>query len=107
MSRVSPRRKTLSQEDAPKTAQNLFDSQAQAPAPGTTYYQLVITPSKQVILNDWPKQRFSQKFSPAVCPGSQTWTVKEFVDGEGSELLRRVFGENVYERALTIAKALS
>lgn len=44
-------------------AKDLFQSQMIAPAHGTTYYQVVVNDKNEVILRDWPRQRYSERVS--------------------------------------------
>lgn len=83
----------------------LFETQQIAPSPGTTYYQLVVEQG-QVVLNDWPRQRFSQKWSRdgALNPGKNVYTFKEFIQGENREQFVSIFGQELYDQAIEVSR---
>ncbi|KAJ3110025.1 hypothetical protein HDU96_006967 [Phlyctochytrium bullatum] len=89
----------------PKGKTVYFETQQIMPAPGQTYFQLVIEEGGNVILRDWPRQRLSQKWTRNgyLNPGSTSMTVSEFLDGEMKEKLVWIFGEKVYEEAVNAA----
>lgn len=97
------RRVTKSNSDLARMI--LFETQQMMPSPGTTYFQLSVQ-SDRVVLRDWPRQRFSQRWSRngLLNPGQQITTLKEFVDGEWKEELISVFGKEIYEKALSITR---
>ncbi|KAJ1531139.1 hypothetical protein HK096_008048, partial [Nowakowskiella sp. JEL0078] len=82
-----------------RAKKTLFSTQQVAPAPGTTYYQLVVQEKDSILLRDWPKQRMSQKWTRdgALNPGQVEITYSEFLDGELKEQLLWIFGEDVVE----------
>ncbi|KAJ3396978.1 hypothetical protein HDU92_001269 [Lobulomyces angularis] len=84
----------------------LFETQQIAPAPGTTYFQLVVKDENEVLLRDWPRQRFSQKWTRngQLNPGEVKVKIGDFVDGEMKEKLIWIFGVEIYNDALRVAK---
>ncbi|KAI8853992.1 hypothetical protein BC829DRAFT_413301 [Chytridium lagenaria] len=84
---------------------NYYETQTMMPAPGQTYFQLVIQEGGTILLRDWPRQRLSQKWTRdgTLNPGSTQITLSEFLDGELKEKLVWIFGEKVYEEAINAA----
>ncbi|KAJ3391004.1 hypothetical protein HDU84_006676 [Entophlyctis sp. JEL0112] len=84
----------------------LFETQQIMPAPGTTYYQLVIE-SDRVLLRDWPRQRYSQKWTRdgALNPGQKVIKTEDFIDDELKTELVYIFGQETYDMAIAAAKA--
>jgi hypothetical protein len=66
-------RPVKSSNDLSRNPALLFDQKSTGPAPNQNYYQLSIDADKRsVILREWPKQRFSQKYTPALNPAQVT-----------------------------------
>ncbi|KAJ3210367.1 hypothetical protein HDU67_005359 [Dinochytrium kinnereticum] len=84
---------------------NYFESQQIMPAPGQTYYQLIIEEGGIVLLRDWPRARLSQKWTRngTINPGVSRMEVSEFLDGEMKERIIWIFGEKVYDEAINAA----
>lgn len=70
----------------------LLDIQKQAPAPSTTYFQLILK-KPHLILREWPKKRFSQKKGPE--PSQKLYNRDEVLSGDCDDRVTWVFGEAV------------
>ncbi|KAJ3108636.1 hypothetical protein HDU97_000492 [Phlyctochytrium planicorne] len=83
----------------------IFETQQIMPAPGQTYFQLVIENTGNVLLRDWPRQRMSQKWTRNgnLNPGCIKISVSEFLNGELKEKLVWIFGEKTYDEAINAA----
>ncbi len=92
---ISPTR-SRQPSDLPKLNKILFESQKMGNAPSQTHYQLVVTLT-EVILSDWPRKRFSQKWTRegAVNPSTKTVTHAAFLDGELKDDIKTIFGSEV------------
>ncbi|KAI9189472.1 hypothetical protein H9P43_000905 [Blastocladiella emersonii ATCC 22665] len=78
---------------APAPTPVLFESQATAPAPAQTYYQVVVE-SSRVVLRDWPKLRYSQAIAKqAVHPSQVSVPVEEYVESDARDKVREIFGD--------------
>ncbi|KAI8617092.1 hypothetical protein BC830DRAFT_1115279 [Chytriomyces sp. MP71] len=83
----------------------VFETQQIMPAPGTTYFQLVVE-SDRVLLRDWPRQRYSQKWTRngGLNPGQKIISLESFIAGEKDEELVHIFGQDVYDKAVNAAE---
>ncbi|KAJ3062715.1 hypothetical protein HDU98_001425 [Podochytrium sp. JEL0797] len=90
---------------AVKRRTTLFESQQIMPSPGQTYFQLVVQ-SDRVLLRDWPRQRYSQKWTRdgGLNPGEKVYTISNFLRGEDEDQIIYVFGQEVYDKAIDSAK---
>ncbi|KAJ3031495.1 UNVERIFIED_CONTAM: hypothetical protein HDU68_003436 [Siphonaria sp. JEL0065] len=88
-----------------KRRTTLFETQQMMPSPGTTYFQLVVQ-NDRVLLRDWPRQRYSQKWTRdgGLNPGEKVYNTRFFIDGEDKDQLVYIFGMDVYDRAVKEAK---
>ncbi|TPX32327.1 hypothetical protein SmJEL517_g04502 [Synchytrium microbalum] len=79
----------------------IFESQMMSPSPGTTYFQVAVMADEgKVILRDWPRQRFSQKWTRdgALNPGQISETCENFVAGSLKDEITRIFGVETYDK---------
>ncbi|TPX50308.1 hypothetical protein SeMB42_g02285 [Synchytrium endobioticum] len=100
-SNASRKAKAKAYAEAP--AGCIFESQMMSPAPGTTYFQVAVMADEgKVILRDWPRQRFSQKWTRdgALNPSQVTETCDNFVQGSLKEEITRIFGASTYDHVL-------
>ncbi|KAI8822114.1 uncharacterized protein EV422DRAFT_525690 [Fimicolochytrium jonesii] len=76
----------------------LFETRITAPSPSQTYWQLLVMPSGLVVLRDWPKKRFSTRWTRdgAINPGERKIPAHEVEDHR--ERIISIFGEEVWER---------
>ncbi|KAJ3114746.1 hypothetical protein HK100_001565 [Physocladia obscura] len=83
----------------------LFETQQIMPSPGTTYFQLVIE-TDRVLLRDWPRQRFSQKWTRdgSLNPGQKIIKIEDFLNKDSKAELVYIFGNEVYEKAVEVAR---
>ncbi|KAI9326117.1 hypothetical protein BDR26DRAFT_150219 [Obelidium mucronatum] len=83
----------------------LFETQQMMPSPGTTYFQLVVQ-SDRVLLRDWPRQRYSQKWTRdgGLNPGEKVYNTRYFIDGEDKDQLVYIFGMDLYDLAVNAAR---
>ncbi|KAJ3298481.1 hypothetical protein BCR33DRAFT_781981 [Rhizoclosmatium globosum] len=95
----------LERDSVVKRRKNLWETQQIMPAPGTTYFQLVVQ-SDRVLLRDWPRQRFSQKWTRdgGLNPGEKVFKTQYFIDGEDRDQLVYIFGRKLYDEAIEAAK---
>jgi hypothetical protein len=83
----------------------LFEIQGLAPSPNNTFYQLVVQES-EVVLNEWPRMRLSQRWTRngGMNPQAKTVTAQEYLDGEWKQEITFIFGKDAYEKSVKALK---
>lgn len=74
--------------------------QAQAPAPATTFYNLELhsKPEQLIIIREWPRRRFSQRYSHSIDPVTLSTEWQQFIKfGELEDKITHVFGNSVVD----------
>ncbi|TPX61202.1 hypothetical protein PhCBS80983_g01294 [Powellomyces hirtus] len=75
----------------------LFETHRMAPAPSQTYWQLMVLSDGHVVVRDWPRKRFSTKWTRdgEINPGEKKVPFDEMAEWE--ERIRTIFGDAVWE----------
>ncbi|KAI8588175.1 hypothetical protein BDZ88DRAFT_508304 [Geranomyces variabilis] len=81
--------------------ETLFETHVQAPSPSQTYWQIMVLADGNVVLRDWPRKRFSTKWTRDgdLNPSEKKLPWAEV--GEWEERIKVVFGKTVWETVAT------